>query len=529
MKSQILTVADILKRPLFEHAKVLAGEKGLTRPVRWVHVLEVADIGSLLHGDELILSTGAAFKNDLELQASYMRQLIERNASGLCIELGYSLDHIPPLLLEIAKQEDFPLIHFQQPVRFIDVTQDINSYLINRHHQILEQLDAISREFQRLTLNPQATKHTLKLLHQYTGKTVVYRLFSGEEIYYPTQDEPPLQGGHRLSLPIQAMGNEWGELVLLTEDEPNDEYLSLVLDRAATAIAQDFMRKMSVAERQLHAENQLMDDLLQGKYDSEEKFWLRLGFRKKEATSFKQIICVVDWDESAAAYREEDFELVITPIAMFFRTSMERQSFKPYLAVRGERLVIVAIDLQSKQAADRISYKDRLQHIFNQCGEMLDKQGSSLILRFGVGRPFHKWGKAKLAYTEALQIIDRTGNDLPALPYFYEDLGVNRILFNQSHPEVLEEFVHDYLGPVIDQDLSKGTELLKTLKIFLDCEGSKLESANRLFIHRQTLYHRLEKLSELLGENYMGAEKRLSIELALRAYRLLHPQSKLLH
>ncbi|WP_238322792.1 helix-turn-helix domain-containing protein [Gorillibacterium massiliense] len=43
------------------------------------------------------------------------------------------------------------------------------------------------------------------------------------------------------------------------------------------------------------------------------------------------------------------------------------------------------------------------------------------------------------------------------------------------------------------------------------------------FIVRQSLYYRLEKIAELLGNDFMSPEYRISIQVALRAYQLLHP------
>ena len=55
----------------------------------------------------------------------------------------------------------------------------------------------------------------------------------------------------------------------------------------------------------------------------------------------------------------------------------------------------------------------------------------------------------------------------------------------------------------------KGSELLRTLKVYLDHDGSKQIAAQQLFIVRQSLYYRLEKIEELLGADYMLPRKEL--------------------
>ncbi|MNE36210.1 Purine catabolism regulatory protein [compost metagenome] len=107
---------------------------------------------------------------------------------------------------------------------------------------------------------------------------------------------------------------------------------------------------------------------------------------------------------------------------------------------------------------------------------------------------------------------------------FYEELGVFQLLLNLNDGKTLENFIRSYLGPLIDYDQSKGSELLLTLRVFLDHDGSKQIAARNLFIVRQSLYYRLDKITELLGEDFMLPENRISIQVALRAYQLLYPE-----
>ncbi|WP_373428263.1 helix-turn-helix domain-containing protein [Paenibacillus sp. W4I10] len=41
------------------------------------------------------------------------------------------------------------------------------------------------------------------------------------------------------------------------------------------------------------------------------------------------------------------------------------------------------------------------------------------------------------------------------------------------------------------------------------------------FIHRQTLYNRLEKLEELMGPGYMDQGRRICLEMALLAHAMI--------
>ncbi|MEO2207592.1 helix-turn-helix domain-containing protein [Paenibacillus pabuli] len=86
----------------------------------------------------------------------------------------------------------------------------------------------------------------------------------------------------------------------------------------------------------------------------------------------------------------------------------------------------------------------------------------------------------------------------------------------------LEDFIEEYLGPVIRHDAERGGQLLSTLKQYLVLCCSKQETATALFIVRQTLYHRLDKIEALLGEDYILPEKRIATQLAIYAYEYVN-------
>jgi purine catabolism regulator len=69
---------------------------------------------------------------------------------------------------------------------------------------------------------------------------------------------------------------------------------------------------------------------------------------------------------------------------------------------------------------------------------------------------------------------------------------------------------------------------VETLKMYLACNGSKQETAKKLFVVRQTMYHRIEKLETLLGSDFMSSEKRLAIEFMLLAYDYLNTTENLI-
>ncbi|GAY75785.1 putative regulatory protein [Sporolactobacillus inulinus] len=131
-------VRDVLNRPLFQRAIVLAGAQGVYREVRWVHILEIIHAAPYVSKHDLILTTGLWLKRSAKSGIEYMRQIIEHQTAGLCIEFGTTVDEIPDQIIDLCDSYDFPLILFRQPVRFEEITQDIHAHIINQHFGLLK-------------------------------------------------------------------------------------------------------------------------------------------------------------------------------------------------------------------------------------------------------------------------------------------------------------------------------------------------------------------------------------------------------
>jgi GAF domain-containing protein len=102
-------------------------------------------------------------------------------------------------------------------------------------------------------------------------------------------------------------------------------------------------------------------------------------------------------------------------------------------------------------------------------------------------------------------------------------LGLTRLLLGENGPEQLGEYVEVTLGPVLAYDAQRGTRLAQTLESWFATGGSVKETAERLHVHPNTVVQRLDRIGELLGADWRGADRGLDLQLALRVHRLRRP------
>jgi hypothetical protein len=69
--------------------------------------------------------------------------------------------------------------------------------------------------------------------------------------------------------------------------------------------------------------------------------------------------------------------------------------------------------------------------------------------------------------------------------------------------------------------------LMATARVVLDLGGDVAAAADRLFIHRTTLYYRLDRIADLIGVDLRHSAERTDLQLALwlAAYRQVRPDS----
>ncbi|MCP1187018.1 PucR family transcriptional regulator [Paenibacillus sp. 1781tsa1] len=547
-----IQVRDMLKRPVFRKAEVLASDRALERYVRWVHIMEVPEVGDLLNGGELVLTTGIGWQEGEQQGLSFLRQLIARGAAGLCMELGDHTKSQLGAMKEIAVAADFPLIWFHEQVRYIDITQDLHFTLIRSHQRMIAELDNLTTSFNQLLLNGDGVQPLLRLLSRTTGCAVALYPLEGEASSVPycspeqleirRQDwflqrgrsdhediskEVPLTGNtcHPFYIPVQALDYTFADLVLmhqkLPEDDsniplnPSDEFVIQALERCAAAIAQDWMRTKYMEEKRRYKEDMWVIDWLNGHHSTKEIHEYVSTANPLLATSKASIIL---FDSNPAYTDSLRLQKILIQRNIVARSVFARENFTLYSTVLNHQIILIILDpLPGSQR------KSSLWRCIEQLQQHEQEQTHRLFSGlFAIGHSCANLSRLKDSLESAKETL-RIQKDIGEMKQpFYSNLHCYRIIANMKQSGNLEDFIEEYLGPLIRYDMEKGGQLLRTLKQYFVLCCSKQETATALYIVRQTLYHRLDKIEALLGEDYILPEKRVAIELAIYAYEYVH-------
>jgi hypothetical protein len=104
----------------------------------------------------------------------------------------------------------------------------------------------------------------------------------------------------------------------------------------------------------------------------------------------------------------------------------------------------------------------------------------------------------------------------------YEDLGIYRLLFRCRNNETLINLYNHVLGDLVRYDLQYKSNLTNTLEYFLDCGCNIGLTAERLYVHRNTLKYRIKKIQDILLIDFSDVNRVFTLQMAYKIKKYLH-------
>lgn len=83
----------------------------------------------------------------------------------------------------------------------------------------------------------------------------------------------------------------------------------------------------------------------------------------------------------------------------------------------------------------------------------------------------------------------------------FDELGSYQLIFCVKDRAALLRFRDRYLRPLHEADQERASQLMETLRCYLDHSGNLLRTAQTLYIHRNTLQYRLDRIRQITGQD----------------------------
>jgi GAF domain-containing protein len=328
--------------------------------------------------------------------------------------------------------------------------------------------------------------------------------------------------------------------------------LATIANQAAIAI------KNSYLVNQLAQKNLVkgfFDDLIQGGSDSDDSLRQRAHFLGCDLTK-PHVPVIIEiayldryWDHSASTQkngkqdrkRSSDFReaLATTESNSYIQGASLQAAYKRMCTIvrrriqdsysnsvfyEHENMVTCIIPLARDSSIVRLKLwlEDFIHQMFNEY---------DVYLSVGVGNACQHISDYRRGFAEANEALqmgqdlnEQNGNASKRQPFVthFNDLGVYRYLYKIAHMDDLRDVYQDQIAHIVNYDRRKNTDLLDTLETYLECAGNLTKTADRLFVHRNTLIQRLERLQSLCDIDIQDRSNWLTLQVAIKVYKLRH-------
>ena len=158
--------------------------------------------------------------------------------------------------------------------------------------------------------------------------------------------------------------------------------------------------------------------------------------------------------------------------------------------------------------------KDDFISSLSDCVANMVRPGASEALHCWVSRVKDKPESIYDAYKECIQTSEIAPN-LGLNQAVIEHVNVEMFaVFQHLAPDTMKGYCEHLLEPIFGKDKMMDEELIQTLEVFMACDGSINETSRLLFIHRNTVSYRLEKIGEILQLDFKKMNDLLRLKLA---------------
>lgn len=136
----------------------------------------------------------------------------------------------------------------------------------------------------------------------------------------------------------------------------------------------------------------------------------------------------------------------------------------------------------------------------------------------GIGEPQRRLARATVSYRQA-RLAARVAALVPSVGDItrWHNLGAFRVLAQLPSAEAAEQAMDPRVVMLFD---TTGPEVVATLETYLDLGCDAKATSERLYLHRTTLYYRLDKIERLTGVDLHNGDDRLAVHLSLKLARL---------
>jgi purine catabolism regulator len=314
----------------------------------------------------------------------------------------------------------------------------------------------------------------------------------------------PIKNMGRLISPIVSGDRARGYVSVVGPADQLDMLDSLTAEHGAAACALVMAKAKAVSEAKKELRGNFLEGLLAGTLPQKEIE--RLEGRLDHDTKPPHAVITFTWVGSD------------TPSLRRLETTLNwllsNHNRAALVHIYGDRHVCVFQAL--KDTEDMPSAHELSRRLLEQVEA--EYPGARLI--GGISGPAPELSAWPRVYREALQAMELGQRLKLSQVVEFDSLGIYQLLGQLEDIPAVKAFTEQVIGPLAEYDRQHQSTMMQTIDAYFKHHGNISQTAESLFIHRNTLLYRLERIQELTGHDLNQANVRLALHLTLKLWQL---------
>lgn len=546
-----ITVKDLLRVGPLKTSQVVAGYQKIDNVVKGVTIIEAPDIVNWLSGGELLLTSLYSGPGEGRNYREFIRKMVEKDVAALVIKVRRFVQEVPMEIIDSANEFGLPIIELDGNVPFIDVMYPIMEQLFNSQVVKLKYYKEVQERFTALALQCEDVGVIVKTLEELVGNPVaVYdknfkcirstdpaiKTFEAPEeysfreaisdkfFYYRQKVCFPDLNNQRVSqivVPIQAFNQIRGYLTIAELNRPITEMDFISIEQAATVTTLDMVKHFAVKEVENKFKNDLIEHILSGELissNAEERInMMDWNLDRPYYVVLFDLKNIDDYLSENDSQHKMAIQSLKSEVTRIISGSLKTHTSDFIIGNKGDKVVLLWPLAKFKEDS-----LENLKKIVKEAQCQVKKSMKELMMEVGIGDVAKVREEIPRSYKEAMDALsygEMTNKECSVVAF--TDLGVFRILCKFAEGNTLTEFIPKPLMKILEYDEENEGELVKTLEVFLECNGNASKAAKELFIHYKTILYRLERIKEIAKLDLEDSNTRLELEMGLKMLHLL--------
>lgn len=563
----MLTVSNFLQLEPFKNFNVVSGFRGLSNKISSINIMDNPDALDWFSPEEMLLSSGYFFKDNEIMQDKILKQLKTISCPALIIKPRSYLGKIPEKMISLSNELDIPIIEMPYGISFSKVMVRVMEELSEDYDALNKKSLDIHNEFFQITLHGGGLQKISDTLSNMLEASVFlcdqnWNILKSTEtssyakvLYTDNSDkiflsqpfleslppdfediQKPIVRSFEINnakvpcvvMPVFFNNVHYGLIVVLQFTQSLKDHHYIALENGCMTFALEKIHLAEIERTYNRIREDFFDELLAGKITSATSLKNLANLHGIDMnlyyTAFVFNIRFQHANPDSIIDNVHHEESVIKKVTSDINNSSIKNHLTLLIFNRKNQIILLIGTTSKDYLKDTKAIKIKIEHFINQIESLF----SDCLLYCGIGNVSKQLLDIKTSFYEAQEALRLTQSKPNSKKvYHYNDFSISHFLKKNIDYEELEAFFSSTLGSLYDYDQKHQSDLLETLECWVSNQLNIAETARQLYIHRNSLLYRIEKIKKILALDLKDSDDLLKIQLAIKIFHMQYQSNHL--